>query len=147
MVANLTFFIVDTEDAHPTPTGWTLREFGAVEFETRQAFYGRDSSRDTFRRFQAWLTLMARGDRPIFISDNPAYDWPPIHFYMMLYFGENPFGHSARRIGDFYAGLVGDFRRASEWKALRQTTHDHHPVHDAMGNAEALAAMMAGERA
>jgi len=136
---------VDTEDASPTPSGWTLREFGAVEFETRRTFHGKDSSRETFEAFKHWLESFGR-QRKVFVSDNPAYDWAPINFYFHLYFGENPFGHSARRIGDFYAGLVGDFGRASEWKRLRITKHDHHPVNDAMGNVEAFARMLVGER-
>jgi hypothetical protein len=28
------------------------------------------------------------------------------------------------------------------WKHLRKTSHDHHPVNDAKGNAEALLAMI-----
>ncbi len=60
--------------------------------------------------------------------------------------GKNPFGHSARRIGDFYAGLVGDFTDASSWKKLRVTVHDHNPVHDAMGNLEAFERILSGER-
>jgi hypothetical protein len=62
------------------------------------------------------------------------------------YFGENPFGHSWRRIADCYAGLVGDFRSTQKWKRLRRTKHDHHPVHDALGNAEALIRLFDGER-
>jgi hypothetical protein len=31
----------------------------------------------------------------------------------------------------------------AEWKHLRKTPHDHHPVNDARGNAEALLAMIA----
>jgi hypothetical protein len=58
----------------------------------------------------------------------------------------NPFGHSARRIGDFYAGLLGDFQSTQKWKRLRRTKHDHHPVHDALGNAEALIRLLNGER-
>jgi hypothetical protein len=50
------------------------------------------------------------------------------------------------RIADFYAGLVGDFRSTQKWKRLRQAKHDHHPVHDALGNAEALIQIFAGER-
>jgi hypothetical protein len=61
-------------------------------------------------------------------------------------FGQNPFGHSGRRIADFYAGLVGDFRSTQKWKRLRRTKHDHHPVHDALGNAEALIRIFDGER-
>ena len=136
---------VDTEDANPTPTGWTLREFGAVEFETRQTFHGPDASADTFISFKTWLDRFS-ADRLVFVTDNPAYDWPPIHWHFIRYLGENPFGHSARRIGDFYAGLVGNWKRSSDWKRLRVTKHDHNPVNDAMGNVEAFARILAGDR-
>lgn len=136
---------VDTEHANPTPTGWTLAEFGAVDFNTRETFHGRDSSYETFHQFKNWLDRLGTG-RKVFISDNPAYDWAPIEFYFKLYFGENPFGHSARRIGDFYAGLMGDFYASSRWKSLRVTPHDHNPVNDAMGNVEAFERMLKGER-
>jgi hypothetical protein len=53
---------------------------------------------------------------------------------------------TGRRISDFYAGLVGDFRSTQKWKRLRRTKHDHHPVHDALGNAEALIRILDGER-
>ena len=50
---------------------------------------------------------------------------------------DNPFGHSGRRIGDFWAGLTGT-GATQGWKRLRKTAHDHNPVNDAMGNAEAF---------
>ncbi len=56
------------------------------------------------------------------------------------------FGHFARRIGDFYAGLAGDFADSQSWKKLRVTPHDHNPVHDAMGNVEAFERLLKGER-
>jgi hypothetical protein len=59
---------------------------------------------------------------------------------------ENPFGHSGRRIVDFYAGLVGDLRSTQKRKRLLRTKHDHHRVHDALGNAEALIRMLDEER-
>jgi len=40
-----TLIFVDTEDANPTANGWTLREFGAVGFESRKTFHGKDSSK------------------------------------------------------------------------------------------------------
>jgi hypothetical protein len=124
-----------------------MTEFGAVQCGTKATFHGRDCSRETFDDFKLWLAQVCPSKSPIFISDNPAYDWQWINFYFWKYYGDNPFGHSARRIGDFYAGLVGDFMAASKWKKLRQTKHDHHPVHDAMGNAEAFEAMLHGGRA
>ena len=47
-------------------------------------------------------------------------------------------GHSARRISDFYAGLVGDFHDSQSWKKWRITPHDHNPVNDSLGNCEAF---------
>jgi len=76
--------------------------------------------------------------------DVNALQW--INFYFWRYFGQNPFGHSGRRIADYYAGLMGDFRTTQKWKRLRRTKHDHHPVHDALGNAEALIRIFDGER-
>ncbi len=138
---------VDTEDANPDPImGWTLREFGAVEYKTRATFHGHDSSYETFVAFWEWLKQWWPNERIVFVADNPAYDWAPMHFYLMKHCAQNPFGWSARRIGDFYAGLVGDFNRSSEWKSLRVTPHDHNPVNDAMGNVEAFERMLNGER-
>ena len=108
-----------------------------------ETFHGVDCTEDTFRQFREWLDPR----KPVvFVSDNPAYDFQWINFYFWRYFGENPFGHSGRRIADFYAGLMGDFRSTQKWKRLRRTKHDHHPVHDALGNAEALIRIFDGER-
>lgn len=137
---------VDTEHANPTQDGWTLREFGAVDYKSRLTFHGEDNSLETFTKFKDWLAMIGDGKRVVFISDNPAYDWAPIEFYFKKYFNMNPFGHSARRIGDFYAGLCGDFRKSSDWKKLRITPHDHNPVNDAMGNVEAFERILKGER-
>lgn len=76
----------------------------------------------------------------------PGLRVPVDQLLLWRYIGENPFGHSGRRIADFYAGLVGDFRSTQKWKGLRRTKHDHHPVHDALGNAEALIRIFDGER-
>jgi hypothetical protein len=78
----------------------------------------------------------------VFVSDNPAYDFQWINYGFDATLGRNPFGHSGRRIADFYAGLHRDFRRTQEWKRLRRTPHDHNPVNDAMGNVEAFSALL-----
>lgn len=139
--------VVDCEAPYGigSPAVGDMTEFGAVEFQTCESFHGTGYSKETFEEFLTWLSLF---EKPyIFVSDNPAYDWQWINFYFWKYFNRNPFGHSARRIGDFYAGLVGDFRTPShKWKRLRKTKHDHNPVNDAMGNVEALKRMINGER-
>ncbi len=144
----MALIFVDCEGHGPAPS-WmhdlSKFEFGAVEFKSRETFYGPPGgTRQTFAAFRDWLNQWK--GRPIFVSDNPAYDWQFINYYFHLYLGENPFGHSGRRISDFYAGLVGDFYKTQEWKSLRVTEHDHNPVHDAMGNVEAFERLLAGER-
>lgn len=95
----------------------------------------------TMGDFGVWLLAVACGRRLVFVSDNPAFDWQFANYYFHRFQGRNPFGHSARRIGDLYSGLVRDARKGSEWKRLRQTRHTHDPVDDARGNAEALIVM------
>lgn len=125
-----------------SPAVGDMTEFGAVEYKTRQAFHGHDCTQETFAHFADWLTQFS--GQPVFVSDNPAYDWQWINFYFWKHTGGNPFGQSARRIGDFYAGLVGNFYRYGDWKRLRRTKHDHNPVNDAMGNVEAFERMLRG---
>jgi hypothetical protein len=90
-------------------------------------------------RFERWILESSKG-RPVFASDNLAFDWQWINYYFHAYLGRNPFGWSGRRIGDLYCGMVKD--GYAQWKHLRRTSHDHDPLHDARGNAEALLAMI-----
>ena len=99
-----------------------------------------------FVDFDKWLKKICNGYQPVFISDNPAFDWQWINYHFCHFLGYNPFGWSARRIGDYYAGLTGNFRNATKWKKLRITKHTHNPVDDAMGNAEAFKRIQNGER-
>lgn len=128
-----------------SPAVGDMTEFGAVCARNRATFHGRGCDAQVFRDFHDWVVGTSYGRRPIFVSDNPAYDWQWINFYFWKHLGQNPFGHSARRIGDFYAGLRGNFRAANDWKRLRVTKHDHNPVNDAMGNLEAFERMIRGE--
>ena len=134
---NLIF--VDCEGHGPAPTlnDDLLFEFGTVDYTTRQSFHGQGGTKETFEKFNEWLNKLGKS-RKIFVSDNPAYDWQFINYYFHKFLGDNPFGHSARRISDFYAGLKGDFSDSQHWKNLRITEHDHNPVHDALGNVEAF---------
>lgn len=153
------------------PSVGDMTEIGAVEFIKEPPFHGRtfhgytlESKRECkspicyminnsctygslseiFIALDAWVTQWK--ERPIFVSDNPAYDFQWTNFYFWKHLGHNPFGHSGRRISDFYAGLVGDFHNTQQWKQLRITKHDHHPVHDAIGNCEAFGRLLKGER-
>jgi hypothetical protein len=75
-----------------------------------------------------------------------AVDFNALREGFWRYLGENPFGHSGRRIADFYAGLGGDFRSTPEVEATAADEARSSPVHDALGNAEALIRMLDGER-
>ncbi len=162
---NLIF--VDCEATGPCPAMGELTEFGAVDFESGATFHGIiyesrpdpsnpaismltgavvNSPEKVFADFEFWLRGMTGGERPIFVSDNPAFDWQWITDGFWTTLGRNPFGHSARRISDFYAGLMGDFLQSQAWKRLRVTKHDHNPVHDAQGNVEAFRRLLEGER-
>jgi DNA polymerase III epsilon subunit-like protein len=161
----MSFIIVDVESDGPIPAEFSIVCFGAVLFDEHleQSFYGKtrpisdrfvpealavsgfsreqhlgfDDPKSVMESFAAWLDQHAKG-RPVFVSDNVAFDWQFINYYFHRFLGQNPFGFSGRRIGDLYAGLVKDAHKATEWKKYRVTQHTHNPVEDARGNAEAL---------
>lgn len=157
--------VVDVEADGPCPGLYSMVCFGAVCVEDfSKTFYGKTRPLEganyipdalkvsgftkeehenfpyianTMEDFNKWLKNLADG-RLYFWSDNPAFDWQFINYYFNLLDYRNPFGYSARRIGDLYAGLTGRVFDSTGWKRLRKTKHDHNPVNDAMGNAEVL---------
>jgi len=161
----MSFFIVDVEADGPIPPEYSMVCFGAVRFDEAldQSFYGQtrpvsdrfipealavsgfsrsqhlafEDPQPVMEKFARWLEAQSKG-RPVFVSDNLAFDWQFINYYFHRFLGRNPFGFSGRRIGDLYAGLVKDAYKATEWKMHRVTPHTHNPVDDARGNAEAL---------
>jgi hypothetical protein len=156
------WIFVDCEARGTSPVNGVLTEFGAVHYATRETFYGRlfeaapdpanpaisivgarvNDELTVATEFSVWLRTCVTGGRPVFVSDNPAYDWQWIAGMYDRAGLENPFGHSARRISDFWAGYNLNWSETQGWKRFRQTVHDHNPVHDAMGNAEAFATIM-----
>lgn len=165
----MSYIVVDVEADGPIPNKYSMVCFGAVVVEPSltKTFYGKvrpisedwipdalavsgftreqhetfEDPKKVMQDFSDWLQQASKG-KPTFVSDNPAFDWQWINYYFHYYLGKNPFGFSARRIGDLYCGMKMDTSLNSEWKRkLRKTNHDHNPVNDAMGNAEALLAM------
>lgn len=162
----MSWIVVDVESDGPVPPEFSMICFGAVLVEPslNRTFYGEvapisertnlaaaaisgisRAKHETFEdpatvmtRFAEWIKTNSTG-RPIFVSDNPAFDWQWINYYFHKYTDTNPFGYSARRIGDLYCGLTKN--AYAKWKHLRKTRHDHNPVNDAIGNAEALLTM------
>lgn len=167
----MSYILVDVEATGISPASGVMTEFGAVEYKSRATFHGilweakpdpenpakpklvgnpdqvitakqYAKEYDVMKGFGDWLNQICGKSRPIFVSDNPAYDFQWISFYFDKTLGKNPFGHSGRRISDFYAGLMRDFGNTQKWKRYRVTPHDHNPVNDAMGNAEALTKLL-----
>lgn len=159
----MTLFFVDVEAAGMSPATGQMTEFGAVNYDTLDTFHGVmcefESHPDNsaipvvtgkifdpvliMQEFADWIADQTKG-RPVFVSDNPAYDFMWITCWFDKTIGKNPFGFSARRIGDFYAGTKRNFYHKQDWKSLRKTKHDHNPVNDAMGNVEAFRQIMKG---
>jgi len=163
----MSYISMDIESDDQSPAIGSMVCFGAVLIsDTSKTFYGQirpirdewnpealaisgfsreehekfDSPEYVMREFAKWLVEVSEGN-PTFIADNPAFDWQWINYYFHKYYGSNPFGYSARRIGDLYCGLVKHAGKNRDWKRkYRKTSHTHNPVDDAMGNAEALIA-------
>lgn len=159
----MTIISVDIESDGPIPGDYSMISFGAVIVDPQldKTFYGQlkpisnrwipealsvsgHSREETLRfsdpsdvmtDFDSWLSQHCKS-RPFFFSDNNGFDWQFINWYFHHFLGKNPFGHSSNNIGSLYKGLVGDMFK--NFKHLRKTQHTHHPVEDAMGNAEAL---------
>lgn len=161
----MSYIVVDVESDSQSPATGSMVCFGAVLVNDRtKFFYGQTKPisdffdpealavsgfsreeheqfkdpKNVMEDFEKWVIDNSIG-RPIFISDNPAFDWQWINFYFYKYLGKNPFGYSARRIGDLYCGIVKDASKNADWKRkYRKTKHTHHPVQDCIGNTEAL---------
>jgi hypothetical protein len=162
----MTYVMVDVESDGPIPGDYSMICFGAIIVEpglgrsfygqlrpisdkwlpealevsgfSREAALGFAPPRDVMADFERWLAENA-GKRLLFVSDNNGFDWQFINWYFHHFLGRNPFGFSSMNLGSLYKGLVKDTFRT--FKHLRKTSHSHHPVDDARGNAEALLEM------
>lgn len=108
---------------------------------TRDETMTYDDPQQVMTDLLAFVNSTNDGNRATFLSDNNGFDWQFVNYYCHRYLGDNPFGFSSRRIGDFYAGLKKDWRATSKWKHLKITKHTHDALDDAKGNAEAVLAI------
>lgn len=155
--------MVDVESDGPIPGDYSMISFGAVIVDKNldKTFYGEikpisekwipealavsghtreetlrfGSPEKVMKQFADWITQNSNG-RPMFYSDNNGFDWQFINWYFHHFTGSNPFGFSSNNLGSLYKGIVKDTFK--NFKHLRKTKHTHHPVDDALGNAEAL---------
>ena len=108
---------------------------------TREQHLAMPPAANAANDMYAWL-MSLEANRLVIVSDNPAFDFPFLVWYLLRFVEINPLGHSARRIGDFSAGLKRNFMESQGWKKLRQTKHTHNALDDAKGNAEAFMALI-----
>jgi DNA polymerase III epsilon subunit-like protein len=162
--------MVDVETDGPIPGDYSMLAIGAVVVEpglgrTFKAYlramtdrfepealsvggFDRDETLSIGGRFRApayvmcdlrdWLSGL--DCRPVFVADNNGFDWSFVNWYFHHFLGTNPFGFSSQNLGSLYKGLMRD--STASFKHLRRTRHDHDPLNDAIGNAEALLHMV-----
>lgn len=164
----MSIFIVDVEADGPVPGLYSMVSFAAIKVQsdltksptfrantapisekwkpealafsgikTRKEHLSFPDSKIAMADFLNFIEENNKG-KPVFLSDNPCFDWQWINYYFTLHDIKNPFGFSGRRIGDFYAGLEKDWFSSNKWKYLKDTKHTHDPLDDARGNAEAF---------
>lgn len=163
------YIMVDVEADGPIPGDYSMVSFGAVLVDEKleNTFYSEPLApiskkyderalaisgypRDYLERtgvdpaqrmlaFEEWIQKNVP-KKPVFISDNNGFDWSFINWYFHHFLGRNPFGYSSQNLNSLYKGLQRSYY--ASFKHLRKTKHTHHPVDDAMGNAEALVIML-----
>ena len=108
----------------------------AISGFTREEHENFDDPKQVMLLFYNWLKENNKNNKLVLLSDNNGYDASWINYYFIRYLGQNPFGHSSRRIGDMFAGYMNNPNY--KWRKHRKTKHTHNPVDDAKGNAEAV---------
>ena len=127
----MSYYVVDVEADGRIPPDFSMVCFAAVRVddELNTTFYSKvktisgkyvpdalaisgfsreeqlaftEDPKEVMLKFKEWLTQTNTEGRPIFWSDNPAFDFQWINYYFHHFLGENPFGHSARRVKKVY---------------------------------------------
>lgn len=166
----MSIFIVDVEADGPIPHLYSMVSFAAVKLEpdlktnfkaelkpisdnyvqealnvigyTREQTMKFPEAEIAMNNFYKYVMENAE-DWPIFMSDNNGFDWQFINYYFHRFLGKNPFGYSSRRIGDLYSGFLNDFDGGNrKFRQLVKTVHNHDPLNDAIGHAEAILEMI-----
>tara|TARA_R110002096_G_scaffold273422_9_gene467273 strand:- start:11240 stop:11758 length:519 start_codon:yes stop_codon:yes gene_type:complete len=163
----MSYFMVDIEADGPIPGDYSMVCLGAVRVDASLGctFYGQlspiseywipealavsgfsrgetesfENPKRVMEQFRDWIAESNQGGQPMFISDNNGFDWQFVNWYFHHFLQKNPFGHSSSNLGSIYKGMVKNC--SQNFKHLRKTKHTHHPVDDAIGNAEALLEM------
>lgn len=99
--------------------------------------------------FSAWVGEVSAGAQPVMCGYPASYDWTFLYWYLIRFTGESPFGHSGcLDMKTLYATKAGLPLRAvakgtMPRELLSRRRHTHHPLDDAIEQAELLANLMA----
>ncbi len=91
--------------------------------------------------FDAWITDIARGGRPVFVAFNATFDWQFVNSYFITFLGRNPFGISGLDIKAYYMGKFSKkwgetTKRNFDKQFLSGRKHTHNALDDAIEQAE-----------
>jgi hypothetical protein len=128
----------DSGNMRPACEKFSPGAYAAIGLTREEHLAAPYSIEERMLAFRDWLaTLGSANGRYVMLSDNPGFDFQWMNFELLNHVGEQLLGHSARRIGDVWAGLRKRPRETSSWRRYRVTPHDHTPLNDCLGNAEA----------
>lgn len=128
----------DSGNMRPECDKFSEGAYNAIGMTREEHLAAPYSIRERILAFQDWTkSLNSPNGRFIMVSDNPGFDFQWMNFELLNHTGEQLLGHSARRIGDVWSGLRRRPRETQSWRRYRVTPHDHTPLNDCMGNAEA----------
>lgn len=129
----------DSGNMRPECDRFNEGAYKAIGMTREQHLAAPYSIEERMLAFDQWLKdeVPSPNARYIMVSDNPGFDFMWMAFESWNKLDYSPLGHSARRIGDAYAGLKGSMRNTQGWKKYRRAPHDHTPLNDALGNAQA----------
>ena len=124
----MSFVVVDVEADGPIPAEFSMVCFGAVLLRrgpgqivlrpdapglgplvpealavsgfSREQHLTFDDPKTVMETFAAWLEEHSEG-RPVFVSDNLAFDWQFINYYFHRFLGRNPFGFQDEELATF----------------------------------------------
>ena len=157
-MSQVRFFALDVEADGPCPGLYSMVSFAVVPVdEPDRAFYSeirpigtrfqpealavagftREQTLDfaptdeVMARFRDWAQTEIGAGRGVLVSDNPGFDAGFLTHACEWAGFANPFGHSARRLGDVWAGMSRDLRDTRGWKRLTSQRHTHHALDDA----------------
>ena len=96
---------------------------------------------------EEWVESISRGQTPVFVGFNAAFDWAFVNWYFHTYLGRNPFGIGSIDIKSYFMGLKGgsweearSSRIPARFKGTAEQTHN--ALDDARSQAEMFERML-----